>query len=282
MLPGAPGGAPTPVVAEMASAGGLSEPGPVAVVPISAGTGDLGQLLVMWEAGQVDLASESMAGLSAFARQVGLGLVAIRAQRDRAQVALLEDRDRIARDMHDHVIQRLFATGLSLQAAERLAVHPVVRGRLEEAVDSLDAAIRDIRSTIFALHRAADAGTAATQLEELVASFGANLRSQPSLRVEGDLATLDDVLFADVIAVVREGLSNVARHAQAHSAAVHVLLGGTVVVVVTDDGLGPGAVHRRSGLANLQQRATSRSGTCELEAVEPSGTRLTWTVPLSG
>jgi signal transduction histidine kinase len=223
-----------------------------------------------------------MAGLSAFARQVGLGLVAIRAQRDRAQVALLEDRDRIARDMHDHVIQRLFATGLSLQAAERLAVHPVVRGRLEEAVDSLDAAIRDIRSTIFALHRAADAGTAATQLQELVASFGANLRSQPSLRVEGDLATLDDVLFADVIAVVREGLSNVARHAQAHSAAVRVLLGGTVVVVVTDDGLGPGAVHRRSGLANLQQRAMSRSGTCELEAVEPSGTRLTWTVPLSG
>ena len=282
LLPGAHRGAPTPVVAEMASAGGLSEPGPVAVIPISAGTGDLGQLLVMWEAGQVDLASESMAGLSAFARQVGLGLVAIRAQRDRAQVALLEDRDRIARDMHDHVIQRLFATGLSLQAAERLAVHPVVRGRLEEAVDSLDAAIRDIRSTIFALHRAPDAGTAATQLQELVASFGANLRSQPSLRVEGDLATLDDVLFADVIAVVREGLSNVARHAQAHSAAVRVLLGGTVVVVVTDDGLGPGAVHRRSGLANLQQRAMSRSGTCELEAVEPSGTRLTWTVPLSG
>ncbi len=175
LLPGAPGGAPTPVVAEMASAGGLAEPGPVAVVPISAGTGDLGQLLVMWEAGQVDLASESMAGLSAFARQVGLGLVAIRAQRDRAQVALLEDRNRIARDMHDHVIQRLFATGLSLQAAERLAVHPVVRGRLEEAVDSLDAAIRDIRSTIFALHRAADAGTAGRQLEELVASFGANL-----------------------------------------------------------------------------------------------------------
>ena len=197
-------------------------------------------------------------------------------------VTLLEDRDRIARDMHDHVIQRLFATGLSLQAAERLAVHPVVRSRLEEAVDSLDAAIKDIRSTIFALHSAATAGAAGRELEDLVASFVPSLSFRPSLRVEGDLATLDDSLFADVIAVVREGLSNVARHAQAHSASVQVLVGSKLVVVVTDDGLGPGSVDRRSGLANLQHRATSRSGTCEIATAEPSGARLTWTVPSSG
>ena len=284
LLPGAAGGAATRLVAEMASAVGLADPGPVAVVPISAGTGDLGQLLVMWEAGQGDLASESMGGLSAFAQQAGLGLVAVRARHDRALVTLLEDRDRIARDMHDHVIQRLFATGLSLQAAERLAVHPVVRSRLEEAVDNLDAAIKDIRSTIFALHAAADAGPGARQVEELVASFAASLGVRPSLQVEGDLTTLDDALLADVLAVVREGLSNVARHARAHSARVQVRVGSAVVVVVTDDGVGPGpgAVHRRSGLANLEQRARSRWGTCEIEAVEPAGARLTWSVPSSG
>jgi signal transduction histidine kinase len=278
LLPSSTGGTTAEVLSDLASAGGLPEPGPLAVVPISAGAGDLGHLLMMWESGSGDVAS--MSGLSAFSQQAGLGLIAARAQHDKAMVAMLEDRNRIARDMHDHVIQRLFATGLSLQAAERLAVHPVVRTRISEAVDSLDVAIKVIRSTIFELHTMATAGTAAQLLEELVRSFSPSLGYEATLEVDVDLAGLDDALLADLTAVVREGLSNVARHA--HSSAAQVLVrrdAARLVVVVADNGRGLDAGGRRSGLANLQQRAAARSGTFEVELGDPSGTRLTWTVP---
>jgi signal transduction histidine kinase len=283
LLPSAQAPAMVSVMSDLAEAGNLDEPGPLAVVPISAGAGDLGHLLVMWDAGKGDLASQSMAGLSAFARQAGLGLIAARAQHDRSLVAMLEDRDRIARDMHDHVIQRLFATGLSLQATERLAVHPVVRTRLNEAVDSLDVAIRDIRSTIFELHTMAASGAVEELVEELVESFTPSLGFQASLRIEGDLSGVDDAVVADLVAVVREGLSNVARHAGASSAAVEVRSSGpSLVVVVADNGCGTSAEGRRSGLANLEQRALARAGTFELEPADPIGTRLTWAVPREG
>ena len=95
-------------------------------------------------------------------------------------MALLEDRDRIARDMHDHVIQRLFATGLSLQSAARLAQHPTVRARLDDAVDDLDSAIKDIRHTIFELHRPLPAGDLSSEVEFLVDSFAETLGFAPS------------------------------------------------------------------------------------------------------
>ena len=280
LLPGSLGSAPASVMSELATAGDLDEPGPLAVVPISAGAGDLGHLLVMWPRGQADLASQAMTGLSEFARQVGLGLIAARAQHDRALVAMLEDRDRIARDMHDHVIQRLFATGLSLQAAEKLAVHPVVRARLAEAVDSLDVAIKDIRSMIFELHTMANSVAADDLVREVLASFTPTLGFEASLEITGDLTGLADPLMADLLAVIREGLSNVARHAEASSAAVQVrCTGPSLVVVVEDNGRGPGPTGRRSGLANLDKRALARSGTFRLEPVDPAGTQLTWTVP---
>ena len=282
LLPGSPGGASSRVTAVLSAVGGVQEPGPAAVVPVSAGAGDLGHLVVMWGAGKEDLASQSMDGLTAFAQQAALGLIAARSQHDRAMAAMLEDRDRIARDMHDHVIQRLFATGLSLQAAERLAVHPVVRARLAEAVDSLDAAIKDIRSTIFALHAMATPGSAGAQLSELVESFAASLGYRPSLRVEGDLASVDDALLADLLAVVREGLSNIARHAHASSAEVRVRSGDSLVVVVKDNGHGVSGGARRSGLDNLHRRATARAGTFAVEPLEPAGTQLTWAVPAGG
>jgi signal transduction histidine kinase len=269
------------VMSELAMASDLDEPGPLAVVPISAGTGDLGHLLVMWPVGQADLASQAMTGLSEFARQAGLGLIAARAQHDRALVAMLEDRDRIARDMHDHVIQRLFATGLSLQAAEKLAMHPVVRTRLAEAVDSLDVAIKDIRSMIFELHTMANSVAAEDLVREVVESFTPTLGFEASLRMTGSLTGLADPLMADLLAVIREGLSNVARHAKASSAAVQVrCTGQSLVVVVADNGRGAGPKGRRSGLANLDKRALARSGTFRLEPVDPAGTQLTWAVPV--
>nr|WP_238338132.1 GAF domain-containing sensor histidine kinase [Pedococcus badiiscoriae] len=282
LVPGPQPGAAQRVASDLSKAAGIVGAGPTAVLPMADGSGAIGHLLLQWEPGQEDLASQVMPALSGFAQQVGLGIIAARAQHDRALVAQLEDRDRIARDMHDHVIQRLFATGLSLQSAGRFAVHPVVQARLDEAVESLDVAIKDIRSTIFQLHTQAPSADLESQLRALVETYAASLGYTPALTLEGDLSHLDPDLAADLMAVVREGLSNVSRHAQAGAATVQLCLGPSLTVAITDNGTGLGATGRRSGLANLERRATARSGTFTVESVEPSGTRVTWVVPLGG
>ncbi|QGN56811.1 GAF domain-containing sensor histidine kinase [Nostocoides sp. HKS02] len=281
LVPGSQPGAAQRVASDLSEAAGLVEAGPTAVLPMAAGSGAIGHLLVQWEPGQEDAASQVMPALSGFAQQVGLAIIAARAQHDRALVAQLEDRDRIARDMHDHVIQRLFATGLSLQSAGRFAVHPVVQARLDEAVESLDVAIKDIRSTIFALHTTPPAAQFESELRALVETYAASLGYTPDLVLEGDSTQLDPDLANDLLAVVREGLSNVSRHAQASAATVRLSVGPSLTVAITDNGKGVDAMDRRSGLANLERRATVRSGTFGVEPVEPSGTRITWVVPLS-
>jgi signal transduction histidine kinase len=259
---------------------GRTAGGPTAVVPFSTGRGDIGHLAVQWQPGQEDAASTALPGLATFAQLVARGLVAARAQHDRQLLAMLEDRDRIARDMHDHVIQRLFATGLSLQAAERLAVHPVVRSRLDEAVNSLDEAIKDIRSTIFELRSPTQDRTLHEELQEIVRSAGVSLGFTPTLELAGGPEPDDAGLRGDLLAVVREALANVSRHAQAGSASVVVTFGTSLSVTVTDDGVGIGTDDRRSGLANLGRRAAARSGTFHVSPSEPRGTELVWTVPL--
>jgi signal transduction histidine kinase len=270
------------VVSAVASVAGLEAAGPVAVVPIPVGSGDIGFLVLAWPAEQADAeaASGAMADLAAFAQQAGLALTAARAKHDRAVAAMLEDRDRIARDMHDHVIQRLFATGLSLQSAGRLAVHPLVQQRLDEAVDSLDDAIKDIRSTIFDLHASAGAPAGLMDIAGIVRSYADSLGFAPRLEIIGDVTALDEALQDDVAAVVREGLSNMSRHARAGSGCVRLTCGPTVEIEIVDDGVGMGARGRSSGLANLEQRATARSGSFTVEAAVPTGTRLTWVVPI--
>jgi signal transduction histidine kinase len=280
LVPGPQPGAAQRVASDLAEAVGKVA-GPTAVLPLAAGPGAIGHLLLMWEPGQEDAASQVMPDLSAFAQQVALGLIAARAHHDKALLAMLEDRDRIARDMHDLVIQRLFATGLSLQAAARFAVHPTVQSRLDEAVESLDVTIKEIRSTIFDLHAKAATGDVESQLRDLLQTYTPSIGFSPALDLRGDLRLLDPAVAVDLMAVVREGISNVSRHAQASSASVQVAVGAWLHVAISDDGLGISSSGRRSGLANLDRRASARSGTFEIEPVEPSGTRLTWAVPLS-
>jgi len=261
---------------------GLAGPGPTAVAPITVGAERVGLLALGWVAGQEGRA-ESLGDLvGQLADQAGLALAASRAQRDRSQLAVVEDRDRIARDMHDHVIQRLFATGLSLQAAGRFATHPLVMERLEEAVDSLDTAIKDIRQTIFELHRTRTASDVRADLAQVVEEARDGLGFPPVLRLPGDLDGLGGALEADILAVVREGLTNVARHAQAGSAEVTVSrAGGEVSVEVRDDGRGIGSRdERRSGLANIADRASARRGSLQTGPVDGGGTRLLWRVPV--
>src|SRR6185436_2944153 len=205
---------------------GAEDPfGPTALMPITVGDDEIGVLAVAWAVDAETFVQDVVPPLAALAQQMGLGLVASRSQLDRSRLALLEDRDRIARDMHDHVIQRLFATRLSLQAAGRLANHPTVRSRLDEAVDDLDAAIKDIRHTIFELHREQPMRELPAEIADLVRASTETLGFAPELTIDGALDELTAGLEADLVAVVRECLANVARHAQASSVSVVVSIG---------------------------------------------------------
>ena len=256
---------------------GVSDPaGPTALLPITVGDDEIGVLAVAWAAAAEPFIGDVVPPLAALAQQMGLALVAARGQLDRSRLALLEDRDRIARDMHDHVIQRLFATGLSLQSTSRLAEHPSVRGRLNEAVDNLDAAIKDIRKTIFELHRAKPTRELREEIAELVKGSTQTLGFVPDLTIDGPLDSLNAELEADLVAVVREGLANVVRHARASSASVRITIDGTLRIEVADDGVGVPPAAVQSGLANLRERAESHGGSLQLRVRTPRGTALVW------
>lgn len=245
--------------------------------PLVLGDVALGLIVVDWTG---DERSCHLDDLSTFAERLTVSLVASTARTDKARAQLFEDRDRIARDMHDHVIQRLFATGMSLQSAVRMSDESV-RPRLERAVDDLDAAIKDIRHTIFALHRPLGVRKLASEITAVCRDASVTLGFPPHLRLSGRTNDLAEQLEADVLAVLREGLSNVAKHAAATRVDVAIEVNGGVVVSVVDDGRGlaPGR-ERSSGLDNLRRRAEERGGTLLLEPHKPSGTRLVWSVPL--
>jgi signal transduction histidine kinase len=267
------------------TAGGL--PGgplqPMLSVPFTAPAGAEGRLVLAWSSpGSRDRAHVSPEAVAGFAAQAALALDRVQAQEDRASLAVLEDRDRIARDLHDLVIQRLFATGLALQGAARLAVRPEVAERVEAAIDDLDATIRDIRATIFGLHRRPGTDDLRGQLLDLVAEAAAKLGIVPALAMEGpiDSAVPDDVR-AHLVAVLSEALANAARHAAAARVNVHVSVrDGEVQVSVQDDGRGLPDTIQESGLRNLRQRANEVGGSLELRPAEGGGTRLVWRAPL--
>jgi signal transduction histidine kinase len=256
---------------------GASDPdGPTALLPITVGDDEIGVLAVAWAAVAETFVGDVVPPLATMAQQMGLALVAARGQQDRSRVAMLEDRDRIARDMHDHVIQRLFATGLSLQSTSRLAEHPTVRTRLDEAVDNLDEAIKDIRRTIFELHRAKPTRGLREEIEDVVRDSRQTLGFVPDLTIDGSLEVLGAELEADLVAVVREGLANIVRHAEASSASVRITVDGTIRVEVADDGVGVPPAAVQSGLANLRERAQAHGGSFGLRARTPRGTVLVW------
>lgn len=247
------------------------------LLPIGVGGPPLGALTLLWSAGP-EPDDEDVLLMRTFAERVALALEASRAASDRAALALLQDRDRIARDLHDLVIQRLFAVGLSLQAAGNVARVPEVARRLARAVDDLDDTIKDVRRTIFQLHGTAVRSPLRDELEEIVATARADLGTPVRLVVEGPILGLPDEVAPDVVAVVREALSNVAKHAQASRVDVLLRIGRALELEISDDGVGLGGSTRRSGLANLEERAAAQGGTFRVDS-SGRGTRLTWTVP---
>ncbi|WP_337061477.1 sensor histidine kinase [Kineococcus sp. G2] len=262
--------------------------GPTALAPLSVPERDaLGVLAVARRRGALEFTGAEVGMVGSFAGHAALAVEFERAQSDRQRLAVYEDRDRIARDLHDLVIQRLFAVGLGLQS-----LGPRLRGtgaedRLAAFVDDLDETIREVRRTIFSLQEP-DEGPTGLRGELLRVASGATdpLGFEPHLALEGplDSAVPDDVR-ADLLAVLGEALANVARHARASRVDVHVAVDATgreLLLRVSDDGVGPDPdASPGHGTRNMSARAERLGGECVLRPRERGGAELRWRVPLT-
>jgi len=250
------------------------------VVPLLAEEASHGLLVVADRADGHLENSDDLAMLTTFAGQAALALARAQAQQDRETYAVLEDRERIARDLHDVVIQRLFAIGMQLQTAARLTRAEVAE-RINAAVDDLDATIREVRSAIFEL-RTPMSSELRAEVRALVDAAADRLGFRPRLELNGPVdSAVTPEIRSEVMAVLREALSNVVRHAQATAVRVSVTVGdGDIRVTVADNGVGLPEGGHRSGLANLRERADRYGGTFVARATEPSGTILEWSVPI--
>ncbi|MFE4519864.1 GAF domain-containing protein [Kitasatospora sp. NPDC056783] len=258
--------------------------GAAVAVPLGTGAGyGRGVLLLARQQGQPAFGPEETGPLLGFADQAALALELAERRRDAEQLNLLEDRDRIARDLHDLAIQRLFATGMTLQSAGRLIESEAAADRVARAVADLDETIKIIRSTIFGLraHSEPDRGLRA-RATRVVTDAQGTLGFPPRLSMEGLLDTdVPQELAGHVVAVLAEALSNAARHAKASRVEVTLrALAGRVVLTVTDDGVGVPEGGRRSGLRNLAERADRVGGSFAVEPAEGGGTRLAWEAPI--
>ncbi|MFE4971434.1 GAF domain-containing protein [Kitasatospora sp. NPDC056651] len=258
--------------------------GAAVAVPLGTGAGyGRGVLLLARQQGQPAFGPEETGPLLGFADQAALALELAERRRDAEQLNLLEDRDRIARDLHDLAIQRLFATGMTLQSAGRLIESEAAADRVARAVADLDETIKIIRSTIFGLraHSEPDRGLRA-RATRVVTDAQGTLGFPPRLSMEGLLDTdVPQELAGHVVAVLAEALSNAARHAKASRVEVTLrALAGRVALTVTDDGVGVPEGGRRSGLRNLAERAERVGGSFAIEPAEGGGTRLVWEAPI--
>ncbi|HEY2222259.1 GAF domain-containing sensor histidine kinase [Actinomycetospora sp.] len=261
--------------------GGEGE-GPGLAVPMRGGEDISGVLVVVG----VDHWAESVGDdglsiLASFADQAALVLRHAESQRARRQLDVVTDRERIAADLHDHVLQRLFALGLGLQAAHARLPHSEAAARVDDAVDQIDGIIRDIRTSIFDLHTARGGGDRAVRIHEAATEMAADTAIERVVRLSGAVEDIPEELAVAVEAVVREGVSNAVRHAAPSRVTVTVSADSVLAVEVSDDGIGIPPTVARSGLANLAARARAAGGDIRIAPMPVgSGTRLTWWVPL--
>ncbi|BBJ42470.1 histidine kinase [Streptomyces antimycoticus] len=267
--------------------------GPSLMVPLSSGDRVVGVLATARERGARPFTATERTLAAQFAAQAAVALVLAGAQRDRERLAVLEERDRIARDLHDLVVQRLFATGMLLESAERQLDAPEVRERIERAVEELGATIQEVRTAIYALQQTppeTPPGLRGRVLREVRAA-AVPLGFQPSLTFVGPVdSRVGTATGAHLVAALREALSNAFRHARAERIEVVVDATGrladgrpSVRLTVADDGVGVPAGGRRSGLTNLVRRAEALGGS---SGVGPGlgeggrGTAVVWEAPL--
>ena len=276
--------------AAQSARGAMSQIGPAIVFPLGVPGNVRGVLTVGRLHGAAPLPSAQADMVASFAAQAGIALELAASRAEAQRLSLYEDRDRIARDLHDLVIQRLYATGMSLEGTMPMITRPEVAGRITNAVDAMDLTIKDIRASIFALQSRDTAdepdlrGDILDLVEEMTPSFG----FAPSLRLGSGLGgEIRPEVAEQALAALREAVSNAARHADASQVEVTVDVGadGMLTVQVTDNGTGIPAGGRRSGLHNLASRAEKLGGELQLGPADPDepapGTRLVWLVPLS-
>ncbi|MFJ6047251.1 GAF domain-containing sensor histidine kinase [Streptomyces sp. NPDC092307] len=267
--------------------------GPCMLLPLQSGGRVLGALVTPRARGGRAFTEVERTLATQFASQAALALMMAEAQRDRERLAVFEDRDRIARDLHDLVIQRLFATGLMLEGAQRRTAVPEVRDGVGKAVDELDVTIQEIRTAIFALQQGpaeAPSGLRTRVLREINMA-AVPLGFKPAHRFLGPIDTVvGELVGKNLIAALREALSNAFRHAEASR--IDVVIDSTITLAdgrpgvrleVADDGVGIPEGGRRSGLRNLRRRAESLGGASSYGpgiGEDGGGTTVVWEAPL--
>jgi signal transduction histidine kinase len=258
--------------------------GPVMALPLVGEGGSRGVIVVGRVEARPRFTEAELELAGGFAAQAALALELADARADQQRLTVLEDRNRIARDLHDHVIQRLYASGLSLQSALATPRDEQLHGLLTRTVADLGHTIRQIRTAIFELtDEDPDRVGLRTAVLDVVRRAGAGLPTAPQVSFVGPVETaVHEALVGDLTAVVGEALTNVVRHADAQAVEVSVhVTGDRVRVVVSDDGVGIGERPRGRGLSNLQRRAVEEGGSLTLSDREGGGLLLEWEVPVA-
>ena len=256
--------------------------GPAILFPLGAAGDARGVLTVGRHPGAMPLGRAAAELVTTFAAQAGIALELADRRSDAERLTVFEDRDRIARDLHDLVIQRLYASGMKLQGTIPMIDRAPVQERVSSVVDDLDTTIKDIRQAIFALQaRGKAAPGLPDKIMDVIEEMTGPMGMTASLRLTGQL---DKGIPADVgedmLHALREALSNAARHGKATSVEVNIGADREFCLLVRDNGTGITDTSRRSGLANLAQRAEQHGGTLAVRAASNGGTELQWRVPL--
>lgn len=258
-----------------------AEWGPALAVPLGTGDSLAGVVLAVRAPGSLPFDEQDLQVVSSFADQAALALQRAEIQASRSELEVLADRDRIAMDLHDHVIQRLFAVGLAMESTQRRVKSPTIAQRLSDHVDQLHETIQEIRGAIFELQTDPVAAPRLRgTLHEVIMELTSDAPLRTTVRMSGPLDIVPTDLAQHAQAVVREGVSNAVRHAQATELLVTVAVDDRLSIEISDDGIGFPAGAARSGLHNLQQRASTAGGTCTVGPGPTAGTRLRWVVPL--
>jgi two-component system, NarL family, sensor histidine kinase DevS len=264
------------------SAGLDEEFGPAMALPLRASSDTVsGVLVALRSQGREPFERSQLRLAASFADQAAIALKRAEDQRRLYEFEVLEDRDRIARELHDQVVQRLFMHGLRLQSTKARSRVPEVQRRLTEMIDDVQSIVAEIRTAIFDLHGGLQGTTGLRRkLGDIIAEITGDTGLQTTVRMAGPVGVVSPDLGEHAEAVVRETLSNVVRHAHASMVTVTVYVGDTLTVEVTDDGVGIPKTVARSGLHNLSERAAQAGGECTVENLDAGGARVCWSAPL--
>jgi signal transduction histidine kinase len=252
-------------------------------IRVRVGDGAYGNLYLTDKMGADTFSDEDEALAEALALAAGIAIENTRLNERVRMLSVLDDRERIGRDLHDRVVQRLFALGMGLQAAKRLPELDLVRERIDKAIDDVDATIEEIRTTIFELGDHSVGGGIRQGVLALANELTPSLGSRPEVSFSGPVDNAVPQQVADhLLAVVRESLTNAGKHAQATRFILKLSVGDDLVLEVMDDGVGidPSNQGRGLGLRNLRNRAEKLGGTMEMQPGETGGTKIIWRVPL--